>query len=290
MMGDRLSQWSGLSRDVDPSLRTHQVILATAATAGIGLAGYAWTAEAQPLPLASIRGLIASAGVFMTWVIGRELDPDHPWSAWLGALFSLPMLAALGLPNVLLAFWAVLLLRIVNRSTGLGAGPVDSLALLGLSAWMAYDLHPALLLFAALAMVLDGTMAPGHGPHMILGGGFALVAVALIVLLRPPLQPIDSLPFLSALAGGSTLYFGIALTQSAPRSVGDFSGENLSEARVRAAQALAPAIGWSLVLILGQGAVQGGAPFWAAILGMVAYHLPGRLSSARSEAADRKIS
>jgi hypothetical protein len=76
--------------------------------------------------------------VFLAWVLCRELDPDHDLSAFVAVGLALGGLFLWGLTRLVVLLWLILILRVVNRTMGLPAGILDSLAVLGLGIWLSF--------------------------------------------------------------------------------------------------------------------------------------------------------
>ncbi|MGD8968241.1 MAG: hypothetical protein PVI07_12095, partial [Anaerolineae bacterium] len=84
-------------------------------------------------------GVNAGLSVFLTWALCRELDPDHALSAFVAVGLALVGLVLWGLPRLAVILWMIMVMRIVNRTTGLAAGLLDSLAVLGLGSWLSLE-------------------------------------------------------------------------------------------------------------------------------------------------------
>ena len=127
----KMSDITALGRAIDPRYPTNLAIAVLALVVAIG--GTAWRlVTGLPLLESALWGIGAGFVLFLTWALGRELDPDHDLSAFMGVGLALIVLLFFDLPELLLVFWLLLVLRTVNRTTGLPARPLDSLAILGL--------------------------------------------------------------------------------------------------------------------------------------------------------------
>ncbi|WP_265580710.1 hypothetical protein [Methanofollis aquaemaris] len=252
---------SGIVRPLDFSYPTNRAIaifslviffIKTAATAltGTGIVG----------PV--ILGVAAGMAVFLAWALGREVDPDHDPSALLAAALTAAALLVLPASDILTLLWLLLVLRIVNRTSGLTATGVDVALVLALTLWPLWQGFLMAGPLTAAALLLDKTLRK-PAPHRIPAAALALTAAAAALFagrgtaITTPLLPIGiivavaTVLFLRAIAAASTI-----------RSSGDSGGGTLEPGRVRAAQALAlatalAALPWSF------GAV---APLWAAVL------------------------
>ena len=116
----KLSDVTALGRPIDLSYPTNRAI------AAIMLAAFVITG----LLTTWGTGLTVALSLFLTWALGRELDPDHNASAFVAVA-----LTAVGYRTPSLALCGLFLLgiRAVNNTTGLRPKPTDWLSLLGLA-------------------------------------------------------------------------------------------------------------------------------------------------------------
>lgn len=274
--GTSLPRWSGLGRSIDPSLRNHQLMLALGALAGAVGSGYSWFAEGQVVMVGLLEGFGVGLGAGLAWVLGRELDPDNPPSAFLGMLFLVPSALALGPPDLLLAFWSVFLLRAINRTTGLPAMPLDDALLLGVSLWLSFRLHPILLLATGAFLMVDAVLEPGHSRHLVLGGALAIVGLAWVLVSPSGITPRAELAALLPLAVGASFYLVLVLTLPQVSARGDLTDEPLSRTRVLVSQVAAPAQVALVVLLIGAEGVGRSLSLWSALIGVAGFHLSAR--------------
>ena len=117
----KLTDVTTLGRPVDPRYPTNLAVVVLSPVVVVAgtiyrlVSGYA-------LLEGVLWGIGAGLAVFLAWALGRELDPDHDLSAFVGAGLTVFGLLLTGLPSLLVLFWLLLALRVVNRSTGLPAG------------------------------------------------------------------------------------------------------------------------------------------------------------------------
>ena len=264
----KISNLSALPRPIDPQYPTNLAIagltaLVTVAAAivrlllGSGwLDGVLWAAQ---LGLA----------VFLTWALSRELDPDHAWSAFVGAVLTIPAVGLVGLPGLSAALWALVALRIVNRSTGLAARILDSLVLFVLGAWVTWQGMWPLGLATALAFFLDGVLVP-RLPRQLLFAAITLAVTLILIQVKGLLAPAG--PFSTTglvLVAVATLLFLIAiLTSRTVRSVGDITHIPLNPQRVQAAQVVGLAAVLGVTALMGDRGAVLVLPLWLAILGV----------------------
>ncbi len=284
----RLSDLTAIGRTLDPRYPTNLAIAILTTLAGAGAAAWKWLAGATVVDSA-MWGIGAGLATFLTWMLGRELDPDHDLSAFAGTALTLVALPTLGLPQLLPLLWLVVVVRVVTRSVGLPARPLDSLALLGLGLWLTWQEGWLYGLITAAAFFLDGWLPPRLRRHLLLSA-LVVVVTAILALLGAivPLGSWDSalLQWLYTLAA---LLFAVTIaTLPEAKALCDATGEPLQPARVRAGQVLALVAALLLVSWVGEDALVALLPLWAAMLGIALYalaaHLFRRLRSRQEEA------
>ena len=182
-----LYRWSSLLRGYDLSLGYNRVIVLLSVVAGA--LGLALTVPSEA-SIAAVLGRAAVAGLnaFGAAALAKEIDPDHPRSAVLAAAVAIPaawIAMSESLPALL---WLLLLLRFINRATGLPPRWSDTLGLLLLAGWLMWPGGPLLPglrfatpLFGVLTgagFIADALLPDGRRAHGILGGLVLAGAVA----------------------------------------------------------------------------------------------------------------
>jgi hypothetical protein len=277
----RFTDLTAIGRLLSPRVPTNVAIVLLTVLVTAGAAAWQWL-DGAPLLDGALWGIGAGLAVFLAWVLARELDPDHDLSAFVGAGLALIALPALGLPQLLPLFWMVVAVRVINRTVGLPARPLDSLALLALGLWLTWQAGWLYGLLTAGALFLDGWLVPRLRRHLLLATAMLAATVVLALLgATVPQGGWDSavLPWLYALA---TILFALTMaTLPEAQALCDATDEPLHPARVRAAQLLALVAGLLLVNRAGEGGLVALLPLWAAMLGIALYdlgvHLFGRL-------------
>jgi len=268
-----LNRWTSIGRPVDPKWPTNRAIVILALVSAAGVAVARTALARQPLPESSLDGLVAGAAVFLAWALARELDPDHDLAAFVGALLAVPAVLLTGMPRFASVLLLLLALRIVNRTVGPVARPLDTIALLGLAGWVAWsgDWVGCFVLF--LALLLDGTLEVPHRPHLAAAGAaLALTGVAATRSGFPPLVSGASWITISALV--LLLPFLRVMRESgAPRTLTDVGATPLRGRRVRSAQALGLLSVVLAVALEGETGLAAVSPAWAAVAGCGLYGL-----------------
>jgi len=268
-VSDDLRRFSSIGRPVDRRYPTNQAIAGL--TLAVAILGFAIRRLTGTHPLESFTGgLVLAIGFFLAWAIARELDPDHDASAFVAAALSLIPQTMLGRPDLAGLLLILLLLRIVNRTVGPAAQPLDTLGILALVGVAVWRGQPVLALAAAVAFVLDAILDPAHRIHFAAAGASAgLLGVGLSRFAGAALAPLTLVTVL-ALALMAPFLFLIRAS-GLPSTVSDTGGEPLRGSRVRAAQWLGLAAMAGSILAGGQTGLASLSPLWAALAGAGAY-------------------
>lgn len=266
----RIERLSSITRSIDLNYPTNRIIVEITLLFLLGTAGFQLILG-KAVSSALYSGLIAGASVFLAWAFARELDPDNERSAFFAAFLGCAGFVFFPSPFLLALFLEILLIRIVNRSTGLPSKTSDSIAVLLISAWISSQGNWIFGLFTALAFFLDSFLPEPNRQNRIFGV-IAFIASLLAFIRTPGKESI----LLNAELGlfilaAVLLFIPIVLSSRKIKSRGDLTGIPLDSLRMRAAQLTA-------ILSAGLSAVLGGVagaeslmPLWGAILGISLY-------------------
>ncbi len=274
-----MHRFSSIGRPIDRRYPSNRAIASLALL--VAVAGFlVLRLTGHPPPASFLRAISLAIGFFLAWAIARELDPDHGASAFVAAGLSLIPLAALDRPDYAAVFLALLILRIVNRTVGPAARPLDTIAILALATVAAWRGSPVVIAAAAGAFALDGSFRPGHRIHLAAAGAsLGLIAVAWtnvdVVLQSAP----ASLDWLGLVATLPFLY--LIRISGDPLSISDDGGGRLSGTRVRAAQWLGLLLFGALVIGGGRAGWSAVSPLWAALVGTGLFSVYGALTPDR---------
>jgi len=275
---------SGLARPVDLSFSTNRWIAGL--TGVVLILAWVWRGVATEAWLAAgVWAGLAALALFLAWALARELDPDAELAAFLAAGLMLPLLVLAGLgwlplPDIAALFAVLLAVRVLNRTTGIAATPLDGIAVLGLGLWLALDGLPVYLAAAALALVLDGLLPPLNNRRLLVAAAAVAAAVSVVLIFgqEPPSLQLAPLPIVAALAIAA-LFAASLHAAGRVDAVGDETGEPLSPLRVRAGQMLALAVGLAAVVWTGAAGLVALLPLWTAMAA------PGGLRAVRAFSA-----
>jgi hypothetical protein len=154
----KIYQYTSIGRPLDPAWPTNKAVLVLLPIAAVLGAALAW-AGGGTLPEVLLRAVNVALVLFVAWALARELDPDDQSVAFIRLAAGVLVAVVIDSPGVLVAFVALGLVRIVNRSTGLAARKSDSVLLVLLSIAVIYWTESPLFGgVAALAFLLDGSL------------------------------------------------------------------------------------------------------------------------------------
>jgi hypothetical protein len=270
----KLTDITALGRTpIDPSYRTNRAIAVL--TTVVAIAGAILRLLKGTAPLESVLwGIGAGLAVFLTWALGRELDPDHDLSAFVGAGLVLIVLLLVGATSLLLILWLLLVLRLVNRTTGLPAKPLDSLGVLGLGAWLTWQGYWMMGLVTSVAFLLDGLLAPPLRRQLLVSS-LALLATAILSIFHGGMA-MESGPTMLVVVSSivvAGLFLPVIATTREVEAVGDATGEVLNPRRVQAAQVVALLTAILFAWWAGASGLITLLPLWAAMIGVGLYRL-----------------
>ncbi|MGM0651302.1 MAG: hypothetical protein ACQES4_00740 [Bacillota bacterium] len=115
---------------------------------------------AVPAAAALAEAFGAGIALFLSWALGREIDPVYQWSAFYAQPFVLAASLYYGAPALLNLFFILLIMRFLNRSTGLRPTVLDALMLILLGAVLYYNGVYSGLPLLLLVLVSDYVMEP----------------------------------------------------------------------------------------------------------------------------------
>jgi hypothetical protein len=269
-----MQQLSTIGRPVDFRYKTNKAI-ALITLAVILVAAAIRIASGGAILDDLFWGLKAELAVFLTWALGRELDPDHDLSAFVAVIFSVVALGLFGLPSVGLLFWLLLISRTVNRTTGAPASVLDSCITLALAVWLSKAFGVAILYLTAGSFFLDAWIGP-KSQRQFLVAGLAVIAAVGAVLLRwaGSYGAQNANACLIALAF-TACFTPIFIEGSKVECLDDKSIARLQPLRVQSAQVMALLSGILLALLLGVSGLKLLSPLWAIAIGAPIYWVAG---------------
>lgn len=268
------------------SYTTNRLIMLVSATILVVVSGIGYFFREMDFFPALGYGFGMSIGVFLSWVIARELDPDHDYSAFIGAGLALPAMFIFHPPDYIGLFWLILTLRIINRSTGLQARITDSLLISVLSTYLICKGGWIYGLFSIIAFLLDSFLNPQFRDQLYFAVLNAVITVMIWIFSGiPTYNEALSIRVIIIAVSISLLFIPVIASSSNTISLSDITREKLNSTRVQAAQLFALTFALSLLFCEGDAGMRKLIVLWAVFPGLSIYcflkmiRKPGKLNS-----------
>ena len=267
---------SGIARTVDPRVPSNRNILLLSTAVAVVMGLYRFLGD-LPLEQVAVWAVASGLYTFLTWSMGRELDPDHTLSAFVGAAVMGVALFVLPLPRLLMVGVMLIVLRIITRTTGLPPRPTDIFALIVLVVVMvAIDGVWLLGLVAALALLLNERFSHnGESNDRVFALALVVLTAVAAVFRNTPALWLGFSPLWALVGLVVAVAYGVIVWRE-PRRVaatGDFTGEPLSPRRILAGRLLALGAAAGVLLLDGTWGFYALLPVWAAMLGVIVRYI-----------------
>ena len=262
-------RFTSIGRPVDPAYRTNRALLIVLPLAGLLSAGLAAVLDIGIGPLsAAFSGMLTA---FAAWALTRELAPDDNGAAFVALALAWFLNVAFGARLVLLLFVALLLARVVNRSTGLPLRLLDTLSVFGFCTWAAITTQqPLILLITSLAFALDAALEQPLRRHF-LAAALCLPVLAWILIGDADLMAADLTMWDWSLIGASALAIVLFVTTNPrPVSLSDTSPERLDKTRVNGGMIVCWLLAVQALLTNGPSAWLE-TPIWACLIAALVF-------------------
>lgn len=265
---------SSLTRAIDLNYPTNKAITIIVFFCFFGASGFDFILR-HDFFSAFEYGFRAGISIFLTWAFARELDPDKELSAFFATFLGFIGLLFFSFPFLLALLLELLLMRLINRSTGLPSKTSDSLILLLLSSWISFQGLWVFGLLTAIAFFLDSFLPEPNVRNRVFGAAAFIITVFCFLNYEGTGQiyfglesKTESVLFVIA----TTLLFIPKILMSRKiDSRGDLTGTPLYPVRVQCAQIVALLSIFMLIILEGWQAAGSLMPVWAAILGISLY-------------------
>ncbi len=207
---------------------------------------------------ALVSAFISATAVFLSWALGRELDPAHQWSAFISLPPVFIAFIAIGRPSLLALLFFILSCRLLNRTPGRQPFRSDSILLLAMGLLLYFNNFYFALPCLALFFLTDALVKPVNNFQYISALVTSAAYSALLLLVSP--EPASYVPgsipvFYPAAAliivALSAIY--ISFVTRHKRTLDDLNREELNYLRVNAARLLIAA--WMISEIIFGGAM-----------------------------------
>ncbi|MCF7890098.1 hypothetical protein K9M78_02655 [Candidatus Bipolaricaulota bacterium] len=274
-----IKKLSTLGRPVDLEYPSNVFILVFAFAVFLAFGIFSYIAG-NSVPGSFVFGGRSFISVFLTWALCREVDPDRPLSAGLAAVGQVIIIWIIDVPSLLMSFWALLIFRVLNRTTGLKAGLMDTIMVTSISLWLGYRISWIIPGASAVVLLADAVMINPNRRHLIPGGLLAGEAIYFMVTNLAVWSGFVNYPVKLGLISGISLIFITVIYKSKNVvSTGDATDEPLSARRVQLTQAIALLVAILFPLLSGVNSFHQSATFWSVLGGSSLVHFAGFLGS-----------
>ena len=246
----QMERFTHLGRPLDLSYPTNVAIAVLSVATLVSVSVWQLLYLHSGLMAALQQGGQLAGVVFLTWALGREVDPDANHVAFLAIAPAIVLTVLVVTPDFSLLFLALLLIRVVNRSIGRPAKPGDSLLVLGLASWLAWSGAWYGLAAAAVAFLLDSVLVNPLPRHRWFGLAAAVGAAWSQTSILVVSQSWPGIVTGIVAAGGIGLLLLLLFTP-APQSVGDLLAVPVNWKRLQSARIVA--FLFSLLAVLSEG-------------------------------------
>ena len=272
----KLKDVSAIMRVLDPRYPTNLAVIVLSVVAGAAALLYQLVAG-----MSLFDSLVWSIGagftVGLTWAISRELDPDHDLSAFVAAALAIAGLVLFGLPDLIVHLWLLVLARIVIRPVGFSARLFDSLALLALGGWLAWNGNWIAGLMTAVAFLLDARLSQPLRRQLTFAGAALLMTVA-FTFLNGWSRPADNTSFLVAVLLIAVFFVWVLVRSGEVARRTDATRQPMDARRVRAAQLVSLLTALLVAWWYGNAGVVQLMSLWAALLGIALFRIGMRVA------------
>lgn len=273
-MSHAVHKISSIARPLEPKYPSNLTVLILLPLIGIGIAAFMVLVRDATIAAAAMTGVMGLFTAFLSWALGREIDPDRNAAAFVAMALAVLAIGLGWSPAVWALAMTLMAVRVVNRTVGPPARLTD-LAIVVALAWMAVlrDGLWAMGGVAALAMLLDAYLDKRRTLNIAFAGAALAATVFAMIgqegdlarLVTGPLDTIDPAWLISAgLIGG--VYVLALITYPPVASVADVTGEPLGRARVKAGGFVLIAAA-AAALLDGQAGLYSALPIWAVVIG-----------------------
>lgn len=208
----------------------------------------------------------------LSWMIAREIDPDRPKAAFAAAVIASLSCLHFGTGDLVILFWMMMLLRVLNHSTGLSPGLLDNILIVAVTFWLGMSGAWYYSIFTAVAYLTDTQMKDGSPRSWyIVGVSFLLAAISARTALVYE-NTLNSDVFIFMIAA-SILYLPVVKAGSFVRSLEDFTRKTFDPFRQQLTQIFFILITFLLTWLYGNYFAVSLIPLWSVMFGTGLYLL-----------------
>ena len=182
----------------------------------------------------AMSGLATGMAFVFSFMLAKELDPEprRKWAGILAGVFTAAAGTLLGEGNILVSFWMLFIVRLLNRTSGDRHRIIDNVILIGIAGYMGtqgYWLMPAA---TASLYVLESQITGGYFRSLYLAG----IACAGLIFANLSSSAAISMNNIYIMAMALILFLPELRLASLTKVNGDKNGKPISTKRLVAAQ------------------------------------------------------
>lgn len=268
-MKQDLTQFAHLGRPIDPRYPTNFVISRWSIIIFPIIFIFALL-SGDTLIHAGFRAIVASLSIFFVWAFSREIDPQEQLSAFVSVVFMTIALFFINAQfNLLVLFYTMMMLRLVNRTVGLPAKLSNSVGLLILTAFIALIGNWTYAVIALIAFLLDSLLPQANIRHR----WFAVLALVILVIAFVMQSAqieflLPTMAYLGAIILAGLIFIPLILKSRILPVEGDVTDESLIPIRVQSGQVFILVSAYLLALWQGDASIIEFLPLWLCIAGV----------------------
>jgi len=266
----KMNQISALARPLDINYRSNRNMLLIFLLVLILGTAFQWF-TGQVFLQSLWWGARAAFVVFLSWALGRELDPDINTTAMLAIPFSLATFYLYGDFNWLLLLAWLMMMRIGSHICGQSVKLTDALLVTGLAVYLIWRGDYVIGFALTLVFLANYQLTPPH-PRSLWYAVVSFILSILALIFSPQEGAVfsyDNYWMGSIIASGLLFLLFVIRDYKRPRSTEDYRVQALSGSRMQASQ-LIVLLGLLFAYFLqGQASVVSTAPLWATLVASV---------------------
>lgn len=266
----KITQLSALARPLDINYRSNRNMLLIFLLVLILGTAYQWLLGLQFLD-SLWWGVQAAFVIFLTWALGREVDPDINSTAMLSLAVALAAFYFFGTFNWLLLIAWLMLMRIGSHICGQSVKLMDAVLVIGLATYLVWRGDYIIGFALTVVFFADYRLRPAHDRSLWYSvASFVLSIIALIFTSLEDYNFSYDYYWMGGVIAVVLLFAVLTIPDyKRPRSTEDYRVQALSGSRMQAVQ-LIVVISLLLVYFLkGQASVISLAPLWSTLISSI---------------------
>lgn len=266
----KITQFSALSRPLDINYRSNRNMLLIFLLVMVVGTAYQWLVGLAFLD-SLWWGVKAAFVVFLSWALGRELDPDINSTAMLSIPLSLAAFYFFGEFNWLLLLAWLMLMRIGSHICGQSIKLMDAVLVIGLSTFLVWRGDYIIGFALTVAFFANYRLRPPHDRSLWYAVASFVLSVAALIFTRLEDYTFSYDYFwMGGVIAGALLFGILTITDyKRPRSTEDYRVQPLSGSRMQTVQLIVIVSLVLMYFLKGQASVLHLAPLWAVLVSSV---------------------